>query len=371
MLEDEISSDLTEFTYFRGRVALAAILRAMGIRRGEQVAIQAFTCVAVPEAILSVGAEPVYVDVDRGGINMDPTSLASRLTPATKVVVVQHTFGFPAPIQQIQEVAARSGTAVVEDCAHTICTTSAGKRVGRFGAASFYSFEASKPLFAGIGGSAITTDPVIAAELRHHYTHLSPPRLSVQAAILAMYAAYRIAYRPITYWKVRRLYRALVRTGIIKGNYNKIKQDRPADDFDRKMGEWQRLLLRRGLRQLEKQTAHRLWVAEQYRSMITHPQIEHISASEDTTPVLARYPLVTDRKTDLLRQATEAKVELADFYATPIHPLDAGDLPSVGYQPGCCPEAETMTQRIVSLPINLHVGAKQLRHAARFINSFR
>ncbi|HUQ48649.1 MAG TPA: DegT/DnrJ/EryC1/StrS family aminotransferase, partial [Gemmatimonadaceae bacterium] len=89
--EDPAPVDLTRFTYFRGRVALAAILKALGVTTGDEVLLQAFTCVAVPEAIISIGAIPVYVDVEPGGINMDADDLSAKIGNATKAVIVQHS----------------------------------------------------------------------------------------------------------------------------------------------------------------------------------------------------------------------------------------------------------------------------------------
>ena len=86
---------LAKFSYYRGRVAQAALLRALGIGQGDHVAIQAFTCLAVPEGVLATGAEPVYIDIEANGSTCQQNRRA-RLTPGTRAVIVQHTFGIPA-----------------------------------------------------------------------------------------------------------------------------------------------------------------------------------------------------------------------------------------------------------------------------------
>jgi dTDP-4-amino-4,6-dideoxygalactose transaminase len=348
---------IDQFTFFRGRVAQAALLRALGTESGDDVAIQAFTCVAVPEAVLSLGARPVYIDVAASRFTIDPDDLAAKLTPRTRAIVVQHTFGIPADWDRIATVAAARGLPVIEDCAHSIGSTIDGRPVGSIGVASFYSFEASKPLFVGIGGSAQVNDPRLAARMREQAGMYTPPPIAVQARILAMYMAHRVAYRPSNYWRVRALYRSLVRLGIIPGNYNAVALDAaPADDFRRALGAAQRWLLSGALRRLAADLPHRRWVAEQYRSRITGPGIRHPELSSVTNPVYARYPLLTEHKEDVLRRAPEFRVEVADWYASPVHPLTGDALQGVGYRAGSCPRAEALTGQVISLPVGTLVN---------------
>lgn len=377
-----IPLDLDHLTYFRGRVALAAILRALGVRPGEEVLLQAFTCIAVPEAILSLGAIPRYVDVKAGSPNMDAADLRRQLGPRTRAVIVQHTFGLPADIALLADIAREHGVPLVEDCAHTIASRVGGRLVGSFGAAAFYSFEASKPVFVGIGGSATSNDQTLSAILREDYEgYAEPPRL-VQLQLEVMRVAHRLAYRPSTYWTVRALFRAVVATGLIRGNYNKVAEvndfgasavvdensSQPSSDFTRRMGAFQAGLLRKALVSLENQSAHRRWVGEQYRERIAAAGVTHLPVPAGAEPVFGRYPLLVDDRAALLDGARRARVELADFYATPVHPLKGNDLRQVAYEPGSCPNAEWISERIVSLPTGAHVTAKQVDRAVRYFN---
>src|SRR6266576_3568352 len=83
------------FYFYRGRVALYALLRAMNLQPGDEVLIPGFTCVAVPSPILGMRARPVYVDIDPRTYNIDPLELKRRVTSRSKVIVAQHTFGIP------------------------------------------------------------------------------------------------------------------------------------------------------------------------------------------------------------------------------------------------------------------------------------
>lgn len=361
--------ELEHLTYFRGRVAMAAILRGLGIGKGDEVLIQAFTCIAVPEAVRSLGAKPRYVDVEPESPNMDPASLAAAISTATRAVVIQHSFGLPAKAAELTAVAASAGIPVIEDCAHTIDSRIDGRRVGSFGIGAFYSFEASKPVFIAIGGSAVLNESGLERRVADHHRSLVEPPRGTQLQLEAMRIAHRVAYRPSTYWKVRSLFRALVKAGVIKGNYNKIEDEsKPAEDFGRRMGRVQAARLTKELRHIEANTRHRVWAAGEYRSRIVRDGVSHLAIAEGVEPVFGRYPLFVNEKPRWIEGARRAKVELADFYDTPVHPLRGDGLSKFGYEPGSCPNAEWVSSHIVSLPTGRQVDRGQVDRAVKYFN---
>ena len=364
------SQKLERLVYLRGRVAMAAILRGRGVAPGDDVLIQAFTCIAVPEAVLSLGARPRYVDVAPGTPNMDPQDLARKLRPDTKAVVIQHTFGLPADVGRLGQLAREAEVPMIEDCAHTIASSVGGRRVGSFGAAAFYSNEASKPVFVGIGGSAISNDSALSAALERDYGSYTEPSLMTQAQLAAMFLAHKLVYRPSTYWAVRSVFRAMVSAGLIKGNYNEVAAELgPAEDFGRRMGRRQSALLRAALARLERQTNHRRWVADQYSRRISADGVKHIPVPPGVEPVYGRYPLLVEDKPRWIEGARDTRVELADFYATPVHPLKGDGLRRVGYEPGSCPNAEWVSGRIVSLPTGPQTDQRQVDRAVAYFNA--
>ena len=94
-----------------------------------------------------------------------------------------------------------------------------------------------------------------------------------------------------------------------------------------------------------------------------------ISVPPQADPVFARVPFLVDDKPACIARATEARVELADFYATPVHPLTGAALREVKYEPGSCPNAEWMSQRVVSLPINHHMKGATLERTTAFLQT--
>jgi perosamine synthetase len=358
---DGQAGDLPGLTFFRGRVALWAILRALGVGRGDEVAIQAFTCLAVPEAVLATGARPLFVDVEPHGVNMSPDDLRAKLTARTRAIVVQHTFGAPARVRELLGVAKEGALPVVEDCCHTLASTVDGVRVGAFGVASFFSYEWGKPIVAGIGGSAIVHDPEVASGVHRIHSSLGTPDLMTEARLAVQFAAFGLVARPRLYWPVKTLFHKLARLGAVAGNYNEL--GRVSHEFGWRMARLPARRLRARLRELERQVSHSRWVAEQYRERLRRPGLEHVEPPAGSVTVWARYPLLSREKATLLRAARRANVELAEWYATPVHPLADDELARVHYTPGTCPHAETRSAQVVTLPTHPRVRQRDIDRA--------
>lgn len=362
-----------DFTYFRGRVALLAILRALGIGPGDRVAIQAFTCVAVPEAIFAAGATPIYVDVERGRFNMCPDDLRRKIA-GVKAIVLQHTFGIPAAMDRLLDVA---GTIpVIEDCCHTYDSQFAGQTVGTFGIGSFYSFEWGKPVVAGIGGGAIARSESLRTSLSEAYKDLPACDLVQDLKISLQFSGFRLLYHPRVYWYVRDIFRLLSRSRLFIGNYTGRSNSPGTRSHAEVFGTLENMRMSRFAesrlrvawlkRAAFRNNSERL--AAIYRQARS-PLIEHPVADLSSMTVFARYPLLTSDKQHMLRKARNAYVEIASWYDTPIHPLSGADLAAIGYEEGSCPNAERLCEQVVSLPTNLRVTMAEAKRTVEFLEA--
>jgi dTDP-4-amino-4,6-dideoxygalactose transaminase len=155
-----------------GTDALHLALRALDIGPGDEVITTPFTFVATTEAIGMVGATPVFVDIDPATFNIDPLAIEAAITPRTKAVIPVHLYGLPAPMDEINAVAAKHHLAVVEDCAQSIGSTLHGVRTGALGTMGAFSFFPSKNLGAcGDGGMIVTADEQLAERVRRLRAH--------------------------------------------------------------------------------------------------------------------------------------------------------------------------------------------------------
>jgi dTDP-4-amino-4,6-dideoxygalactose transaminase len=125
------------------------------------------------------------------------------------------------------------------------------------------------------------------------------------------------------------------------------------------------MLMQREIADLPRRIAHRRRIAAAYRERLQGSALRHVAVPVGADPVYGRFPVFTPHKTELLQRAPDFRVELSDWYATPVHPLTGAPLEAAGYRMGSCPNAEQLTAEVVSLPTGLLVDEAQVDRAAR------
>ncbi|MEM9535276.1 MAG: DegT/DnrJ/EryC1/StrS family aminotransferase [Cyanobacteria bacterium P01_A01_bin.3] len=213
-----------------GTDALAIGMRAMGIAPDDEVITTPFSFFATAESISTIGAKPVFADIEADTFNIDPRKIEALITPKTTAIAPVHLYGNPAAMAQIMELAATHHLKVIEDCAQSfgakyagacggcdgqcndeIRTEATGKLTGAIGDVGAFSFFPTKNLGAyGDGGLITTNDDGVAEMSRKLRVHGSLQRYrneilgynsrldSLQAAIL------RVKLRYIDKWNLQR-----------------------------------------------------------------------------------------------------------------------------------------------------------------------
>jgi dTDP-4-amino-4,6-dideoxygalactose transaminase len=253
---------------------------------------------------------------------------------------------------------------VIEDCCHTYDSLAAGRRVGTYGDAAFYSFEWGKPLVLGIGGALICNDRNLKEHVGSVYREaFRDPPLFAQLRLEAQYCAFRVLYRPSLYWPVRRAFRRLSSAGVTEGNFHG-ERGWESVDYGYRMAPLLKRRLSRKIAELQAYRAHSAAVAERYRVVLTRVDAVHpvIRAGDEAT--FARYPLRVGDKRGLMQAAEELGAEIADWYTTPVHPVPVAQSGLVGLDPAECPQACRRVLEIVSLPTNLRVGERDIDRIA-------
>ncbi len=149
-----------------GTAGLHLCVRALGIGPGDEVIVPSFTFIAAANAVRYEGAVPVFVDIEPGSLNLDPARVEEAITPRTRAVLVVHTFGRPAAMGAILEIARRHGLRVIEDACEAIGAEYEGRRAGSFGDAGVFAFYPNKQITTGEGGMVVTADAALAREIR-------------------------------------------------------------------------------------------------------------------------------------------------------------------------------------------------------------
>lgn len=155
-----------------GTDALILILRTLNLGPGDEIITSPLTFFATVEAILHVGAKPVFADVNPATLTIDPHAVEATSTSRTRAILPVSLYGNPPELAALEELADRRGWAIILDACQAHGARYRGNRIGSTGTATAFSFYPSKNLGAwGDGGAVVTNDPEIAAHvrrLRHH-----------------------------------------------------------------------------------------------------------------------------------------------------------------------------------------------------------
>jgi len=164
----EIFGKVNIFFTNSGRTSLYVILRSLNLPKGSKIGVPLYSCTVVFDAIIKAGYTPYFLDIDLDNYTLDPQYLKEHIGNIDAVVVI-HTFGRPADMDEIKKVA--KGIPIIEDCAHSLFSEYKGKKTGALGDASFFSL--AKYISAGEGGMIIANDGKLANKVQKEVNSLS------------------------------------------------------------------------------------------------------------------------------------------------------------------------------------------------------
>jgi dTDP-4-amino-4,6-dideoxygalactose transaminase len=341
-----------------GRSALLAVLQCLGVGKGDEVLVPGFTCVVVPNAVLFDGAKPVYTDVTDDW-NVDVKLLEASITPQTKAILVQHTFGRVADIDAIVSLARKHKLFVIEDCAHALGATHNGKQVGSFGDAAIWSFGRDKCISCVHGGMATTSIASLADTLVGFQKNLKLPSIFITK---------RQLLHPILFGWILPLYRsgfgkALLVFSQKLGVLTKVmtagekRGVRPAHHPAR-LANALALLALHQLEKIDRFTAHRRKIAGMYADTLKGSDYSYPALrSEDTYLMFSvRHP-----HAEKIRQlCKKSGILLGVWRDSNIVPPDTARN-AVGYVPGSCAVAEVLAEETLNLPTHGNVTEGDVR----------
>ena len=357
------------FHFFKGRVALYAILKAIGVKCGDEIILPGFTCVVVPNAIMYLGAKPVYVDIDSATYNIDTDRIEEKITDKTKVIIAQHTFGIPAKMDRIGEIAMKYALYVIEDSCHAIGSKYRQLEVGTFGDAAFFSSQWSKPVTTGLGGWAQINNEQLRKNMEELYPGCIEPSMREELMLRFQHLTYSLLFKPSLFWFIQETYRQLSRAGLAIGSSSneELECNMPVD-FDKKMTGWQKKLLEKKLAEMAKIITHRKWVTTLYAGLCKEKGIKAIDLSDDYDPVFLRYPIRVSGKERILAEAKKRRIEMGDWFLSPVHP-NLVNWERAGYREGMCPRAEEVCREIINLPTHERILEEEVKKAIELVSN--
>lgn len=351
MLAEKFPGHLIALTS-SGRQALYRILKAFNIGPGDEVILQAFTCLAVPAAIIWSGAKPVYADIKIGTYNFDPESVRQKIKPTTKAIIIQHTFGIPGPMAELKEIAQEHHLILIEDMAHGFQEL--------FGDAAILSFGRDKILSCVFGGAVVSRDQNLIEAVRDQQRALPyPPQKWVRQQLLHPYLL-----DVILPWYFRfglgKLWLVLVqKLGFLsKAVAPEEKRGEKPEHFNYRFSPALAYLLVNQLEKHDRYTASRQEIVKKY-----------VATFGGSATAQLRFPLQRYNALEIREAGKRAKMLLGDWYNAPLVPADA-DFAKFHYVPGSCPVAEEVAKKIINLPTYPLLTDSQVQPVIDFIKKY-
>jgi perosamine synthetase len=149
-----------------GTAALHLAIRALNIGPGDEVILPSFTFIAVANAVRYEGATPVFADIDPITLNIDPASVEAAITTRTRAIIAVHTFGIPAEMNALMQIASRHRLTIIEDACEAIGSTYNNQLVGTFSDIAVFGFYPNKQITTGEGGAMLVRNSQLASRIR-------------------------------------------------------------------------------------------------------------------------------------------------------------------------------------------------------------
>jgi perosamine synthetase len=334
-----------------GRGALSLILRSVLRGKGD-VALQALTCVAVPNSIISAGFNPKYIDIDKS-LNISAKDLRGKINKKTKAVVVQHTFGIPADISKIKKIARKNDLLLIEDCAVSLGAKYKGKEVGKWGDVAFFSFGRDKIMSSVFGGMILVRDKRKYEKIKKERDRLTYPKPQwlvkqlIHPLIMSLVIPlYFVGFGKFTLGKM--ILFLSQKAGLLTKAVFKVEESgKMFEAFPAKMPG---SLAKMAINQLTKvdlyNKVRKRKSAYYHKALRTNKRTELIKVRGE--PVWCRYPVIVSKKNNLLECAKNRNVLLGDWYKQVVTPVS--DLHKVRYVKGSCRRAEKASWKLINLP---------------------
>ena len=357
------------FAFGAGRMALHTLVAALGLEPGDEVILPGFTCVVVPNALRYRGLVPVYVDVDPVCFNLDPDLVERAITPRSRAVYLQHTFGVTGAVDRLADIASRHGLLLLEDAAHSLGAQHNGRPHGSLGHAAFFSTDRTKVINTHLGGMVTTSDDGVAERLARLQAAIPALPRDYARRILLSFLSEFVLYAPDLLWLGRPVGGALRRLGVLFYWSDELLAELPAGyPYPSKLPAAQARLGASQLADLPRNLAHRRRLASWLEERIGWYRPARLAIADQAW---LRYSFLVADRAEFERRV-RWRFDIPFWFTSPIYGRDR-DLERVGYQPGSCPVAEKAARHVVNLPTHSRIPLAALEelwgHEGSFIGS--
>lgn len=354
-----------------GRSAEYLILKSLGVGGGDEVVLQALTCVAVPNSIIWTGAKPVYADVGND-YNLVAKDLREKISERTRAIIVQHSYGIPADVDSLKRaLGKKKKITIIEDCALSLGASYKGRKVGTLGDVAFFSFGRDKVVSSVFGGMVLCKQGRLYEALKKERDKLAYPsplwlwqQLMHPLVFALALPLYNTGIGKFSIGKAIIFFCQKLKI-ISKAVYKEEESGRRPNIFPLKMpGALSELALNQ-LKKLDSFNSHRKKIAGLYSKALGKTKFR--LPSRRAGAIWMRYPVTTDRMNTIFNKFKSRGILLGDWYKDCVVPVKSLDL--VGYTKGTCPKAESIAGRIINLPTYPNMDLKDAQRIVSLVKS--
>lgn len=345
------------------RSGIYAVLNSFDLNRGDEVIVTGFTCSAVIEPIIKNNLIPIYIDINWETYTIDSVAIEKSITTSTKVVILQHTFGFKAKLStKLLSILKDRNILIIEDCSLALFSKDVENiYLGSEADISIWSFELSKTISVGWGGLiGINKNNILANKV----------------ALLLKNAGYQNKFK-----STKRLFQTslsgllyssnspkFIRKYFIEGFfYFKIffkSSDTPCNNLQMPSDfQWQILDLQ--LKSFSEYSNLNLNVTKKYISTLKNFGINY----DELNTYMIRFPLLISNPQKMLNYFSEFDIEIGRWFSKPISSSLVSS-ESFNYKLGSCPVAEKVCKHIVNLPTNSKLRVKDIQNINNLLSIY-
>ncbi len=365
------------FYFFKGRVALYALLKAFDIKPGDRILIPGYTCVVVPNTIKFLGAIPEYADIDPVSYNVPlfkyqetySRLLNEKKLLSLKAIIIQHTYGNPnIDTENITKWAHEKKLLVIEDCAHINGVNINGKLTGCFGDGAFFSTQWNKPYTTGLGGYAILNNNKYFKKMKELEKKAISPGLYETIILTLELITYKIFFQSKFFWSAKKLLNKFIKIGILIGSsYLDEIDGKMPQKFFKKMGIFQKIILLYEEKKMDKINNHRIWLTNIYDRLLSNAGFPVFKYNKEA--ILIKYPINVKNREECLAKAKKLNIELGEWFNNPLHPKGF-NLNGLNWSDENCPNSVKVAKKILNLPLHNRINEKKAIKIINFISNY-
>lgn len=325
----ELEKEIAEFTGVKHAIAVAngtdalmLSLKALGIKEGDEVITTPYTFFASAETTSVLGAVPIFVDIEKDTLCIDPEKIEEKITDKTKAIIPVHIFGQMCNMDKIMEIANKYNIPVIEDACQAIGSEYRGRKAGSIGKLGTYSFFPTKNLGGyGDGGMIVTNDDELAEKIKMLRVHGS-----------------------------------------------RKKYHHEMIGYNSRLDEMQAAILRVKFRYLNEWNNLRYKNAKVYSELLKDLNITLPYEREDCKHIYHQYCIRVDKRDELAKYLSENGVSTAIYYPISVHLLEV--YKELGGKEGDYPVTEEACRKAIALPMFPELTREQQEYVVEKVKEF-